>query len=167
MNESRKALPESTENSKPTLELPERELSLRDLFNRFLEEDLFGEPFDFTQNTRLASLFNRQFLPRVDISETDSHVKVIADLPGVTPENMAVDVEGDRMRISGSTQRETEAGEKPYRYERTYGEFRREFTLPSSVRKEGIKAVYKDGLLTVTIPKAGEERKNRIQIERQ
>jgi HSP20 family protein len=143
------------------------DVSLRDLFNRFLEEDFFLEPFDFTRSQRLASLFNRQFVPRVDVSETDSQVKVTADVPGVKPEDLDIEIEGNRMSIRGKTQRESLPDERPYRYERTYGEFRREFTLPSEVNKEEVKAVYKDGVLTVTLPKTESSRKSRIQIERQ
>lgn len=169
MLNDKKELPETSSTSNDLNRTPARsgESSLRELFNKFLEEDFFGEPFDFTRNTRLASLFNRQFIPRVDVSETGSQVKVVADVPGVDPDDIDIDVQNNRMILSGSTERESSPDERPYRYERTYGEFRREFILPTEVKKEDIKAVYKDGVLTITVPKAQGSVKEKIQIERQ
>ncbi len=147
---------------------PRREdLSLRDMFSRFLEEDFFGEPFDFTRNTRLASLFNHHYLPRIDVSQTPTHVKVVADVPGIEPDDIDIDVQGEKMYISGSSERVVSQDERPYRYERTYGEFRREFTLPCPVNKDEIKAVYKDGVLSVTLPKQESSRKDKVRIERE
>ncbi len=166
MLENKKELPE-TAGTPPGAPVRREETSLRDLFNRFLEEDFFGEPFDFARSSRLASLFNRQFVPRIDISETDTHVKVVADVPGVDPENIDIHIEGDRMHIRGKTERTSTPNERPYRYERTYGEFQREFTLPTPVKQDEIKAAYKDGILTVTLPKAEGSRREKIQIERQ
>jgi HSP20 family protein len=169
MLNDRKELPEISATNTEQSGMPARreESSLRDIFNKFLEEDFFGEPFDFTRNSRLASLFNRQFVPRVDVSETGNAVKVVADIPGIDPDNVDIDIQDNRMSISGSSQRESSPDEQPYRYERTYGEFHREFTLPARVKKEEIKAVYKDGVLTVTLPKAEKSAQSKIKIERQ
>lgn len=141
--------------------------SLRDLFNRFLEEDFFPEPFDFTRNARLGALFNRQFTPRVDVSQTETQVKVVADVAGISPEDIDIDIQDNRLRLSGSTYRESSPDERPYRYERTYGEFSRELTLPAEVDRDAVKAVYKDGTLTITIPKSKGVQKDKIKIERQ
>jgi HSP20 family protein len=170
MIDNKKELPETTtsaQQSEGSVQPRKEDTSLRDVFNRFLEEDFFLEPFDFTRNNRLASLFNRQFVPRVDISETSAQVKVVADVAGADPDDIDINIENNRMSISGKTERESSPDERPYRYERTYGEFRRDFTLPTSVKKDEIKAVYKDGILTVTIPKAEGSKKEKIQIERQ
>lgn len=169
MLNDKKELPEVSATSAEQNQTPVRkeESSLRDVFNRFLEEDFFGEPFDFTRNTRLASLFNRQFMPRVDVSETGNQVRVVADIPGINPDDIDIDVQDNRMSISGTSKRESSPDEQPYRYERTYGEFHREFTLPARVRKEDIKAVYKDGVLTITLPKAEKSQLSKIKIERQ
>jgi HSP20 family protein len=175
MLDNKKELPETTASNAAQnnsgqnsggIERPRGEQSIRDIFNRFIEEDFFVQPFDFTRNARLASLFNKQFAPRIDVSETDTLVKVVADVPGVDPDDLDVEVEGTVMTIRGKTQREMGEGERPYRYERTYGEFMREFTLPSEVNKEEVKAVYKNGLLTVTLPKTESSRRGKIQIER-
>jgi len=169
MLENKKELPENTLSSPQDAQKPQRreDGSLRDLFNRFIEEDLFVQPFDFTRNARLASLFNKQFMPRIDISETDTQVKVVADVPGVRPEDLDIEIEGNRMTLRGKTERQNTENERPYRYERTYGEFMREFMLPSEVKKEEVKAVYKDGILTVTLPKTESSRRGKIEIERQ
>lgn len=171
MLDNRKELPETTASATRTddekFPVRREENSIRDIFNRFIEEDFFTQPFDFTRNSRLASLFNKQFMPRIDVSETNTHVKVVADVPGVDPDDLDIEVEGNRMLLRGKTVRETTADERPYRYERTYGEFLREFTLPSDVKKEEVKAVCKDGILTITLPKTESSRRGKIQIERQ
>jgi HSP20 family protein len=156
-----------TERKEESSHVRREDLSLRDMFNRFLEEDFFGEPFDFTRNTRLASLFNRHYLPRIDVSQTPTHVKVVADVPGIDPDDIDIDIQGEKMYISGSSERVINQDERPYRYERTYGEFRREFMLPCPVNKDEIKAVYKDGVLSITLPKQEGSKKDKVRIERE
>lgn len=141
--------------------------SAPDILSRLLDDDLLLEPLNFFRTPRLASRLGRQSSPRVDVSETDNEVRVTVELPGVDPDNIEIYVQDNRMRISGSVEREITSGERPYRYERSYGEFRREFMLPARVREDEVRAVYRDGVLTVTLPKAeGQQRKN-VSIERQ
>lgn len=139
----------------------------RDFFNRLLEDDFLPESFNLFRTPRLLSRLGRQWFPRVDVSETDKEVKVVADIPGVDPNNIEIEVRDNRIRISGTTQRENRSDERPYRYERLYGEFRREFMLPTRVKEDEVKAVYRDGVLTITIPKAEGEQRKKINIEKQ
>lgn len=140
------------------------EVPFRDTLDRIFDEDLW-DPAQFFRGSRLRG-FGRVF-PRVDVRETDTMVKVVADVPGVNPDNISIDVIGNRMTISGFMKEESLSGEKSYRNERIYGEFRREFTLPARVKEQEIKAVHKEGVLTITMPKRDEEIRKKIPIERQ
>ncbi len=141
---------------------------LRNELNRFLDQDFWIEPFDiFRRTPRLWSKMGLGAFPRIDISETVDEVKVAMEIPGVDPENIDVEVKGDWMRVRGRTERKIESKEKPYRYERTYGQFSREFTLPARVRDDQAKAVYKDGVLSITLPKIEEDKRKKISIEKQ
>lgn len=129
------------------------------------------EPLDFFRNIpRIPDQIRRSMFPRVDVSETDTQVKVIADIPGVDPDNMYIDVRNNRMILRGKIEREQETDEssRPYKYERMYGEFRREFPLPAPVNEDQIRAVYKkNGILTITIPKSENIGKSKVKIERE
>lgn len=141
----------------------------RGAFDRPFDDRFWQDPVDFFRNLpRLPNQIKRSMFPKVDISETDSEVRVSADIPGVDPDNMYIDVRDNRMIMKGSIEKEEETGAKtrPYKYERMYGEFRREFTLPAPVDEEKIRAVYKNGVLTVTAPKIENTRQGRIKIER-
>lgn len=141
---------------------------VRDVFDRLFDERAWLEPLEFLRAPRLLSRFDRVFFPRIDVSETDTEVKVVADVPGVDPDDIDIDVRENRMKISGKTEREAEEGEgKPYSYERTYGAFRREFTLPARVQEDAVHAVCKNGILTVTMQKVEPEKRQRIPIERE
>lgn len=142
--------------------------SFRDSINRFFGDGPWIEPFDFFRRNLPRTLARAgYFFPRVDISQTENEIKVVADIPGADPDNINIDVQDNWMTISGKMESEKEMEEeKPYRYERVYGEFKREFSLPAQVKEEEIRAVYKDGVLTVTLPKVEEEKRNKIKIER-
>lgn len=130
--------------------------------------DHWLEPMDFFQHAlpaRADLLVAQASFPRVDIRETDTEVKVVADIPGIDPKNITIDVDDNEMSISGTMDRkyETADNETPYRYERTTGSFRRRFTLPARVDDDAVKASTKDGVLTITVPK--ENRRSKVNIE--
>lgn len=137
--------------------------------NRAFDERFWQDPVDFFRNLpRLPNQIRRSMFPKIDIIESDTGVKVIADIPGVDPDDMYIDVRDNRMIMKGSINREeeTDTTVRPYKYERMYGEFRREFTLPAPVDEEKLRATYKNGILTVTAPKTENTRKGRIKVER-
>lgn len=107
--------------------------------------------------------------PRIDVSETDTEVRVVADIPGVDPEQIDIDVQDNRIIIRGRMDREveTQRDTRPYVYERMHGEFRREFTLPSRVKEDQAKATYKNGVLTIVLPKADADVRQKIKISRE
>ena len=99
--------------------------------------------------------------PALDMSETSKSYKITAELPGIEPENVDVTFEDGLLRISGEKKEELEESERGYRLsERSYGAFERLIELPSGANPDKIHAKFKNGVLTVTIGKDGEEKKN-------
>jgi len=139
------------------------------LIDRFFDDSIW-DPF----NMMTPSLFRNRGLgnvntvfPKVDVEETNNEILVTANVPGIDPNTINVDVGDDYLSLSGKIEKENkdEKHGKIYRYEREYGEFRREFSLPARVNKDGIVAKSKNGVLTITLPKSEEEKKKRIKIE--
>lgn len=109
----------------------------------------------------------RSWVPPVDIYETkDGELVVKAELPGLRREDIVVTVEGNVLTIRGERkyEREDRSG-RVHRLERAYGEFSRSFTLPAEIDAEHIRAEYRDGTLTVTLPRTPEARPRQIPVE--
>jgi HSP20 family protein len=103
--------------------------------------------------------------PAVDIFEDKDAVKIVAELPGVKPQDVKLSLESNTLTIRGEKKQEAEEGnERVHRYERSYGSFERAFVLPSTVDGEKISAEYRDGVLTVTVPKAERARPREIPV---
>ena len=108
--------------------------------------------------------------PALEMSETDKNYKITAELPGIDSENVDVTFEDGLLRIAGEKKQEREENERGYRLsERSYGAFERLLTLPSAADPEKINAKFKNGVLTVTIAKNGEEKQNvrRIKVQKE
>ncbi|MBI2950696.1 Hsp20/alpha crystallin family protein, partial [bacterium] len=104
--------------------------------------------------------------PTVDISETENELVVSADLPGLNKEDIKVNVQNNVLTFSGERKQETKSEESNvHRLERSYGFFSRSFTLPATVKADGIKAVYKDGVLRLTLPKVEEAKPRQIAVD--
>ncbi len=102
----------------------------------------------------------------VDILEDKDHVLLKAELPGVNPKEVNISVEDNVLTISGEKKLEHEDKKDNYvRVERYYGKFSRAFTLPPYVDPAQISAEYKDGVLTVTLPKRPETKPRQIQVK--
>ncbi len=92
--------------------------------------------------------------PQVDIGATEKEYVISVEVPGVMEEDVQVEVSGNTMTIRGEKRQEKEEKEKSYyRMERSYGSFQRVLSLPEDVDQEGIKASFKKGVLSVTIPR--------------
>ncbi len=103
--------------------------------------------------------------PSVDIYETDAAVVIKAELPGVSREDVAVEVKENILTLKGERKIEKEDTDGNYfRKERFYGRFHRSFTLPVETDYEKIKAGFKDGVLTLEIPKPEEKKPKQIAI---
>ncbi len=104
--------------------------------------------------------------PRADISETDDSFSVNVEVPGIKREDVKISLEDHVLNISGENKLEKEEkGKKFHRIERYYGSFSRSFTLPENVDEEKIEAGFKDGLLTLTIPKTEIKKPKSIEIK--
>ena len=125
----------------------------RDLLNWFFRDSLFDPDEWFSFWPVKGSIF-----PKVDISETEDVIKVVANVPGVDPDKIEIEVDNDMLTISGKVEKEEEEkDEKLYRFERGYGEFRRQFSLPAKVDFEKVTAKAKNGVLTIILPKVEKE----------
>jgi HSP20 family protein len=106
--------------------------------------------------------------PKMDISETDGELRVTAELPGVHDKDVEVSLDGDLLTIRGERKEEHEQKEHNYHIrERTRGTFLRSLPLPFSADPNQVKAIFKNGVLTVTLPKPkeGEQNQRRIQVQ--
>ena len=108
----------------------------------------------------------RSWAPPVDIYETEDAIVLKAELPGIDPKDVEVRVEDNTLYLKGERNYEKEVKEQNYhRIERSYGSFARSFSLPNSISAEKVKAEYKDGLLTLTMPKREEAKPKTIKID--
>ena len=104
--------------------------------------------------------------PAVDIYETENELVIKADVPDMNEKDLDIRVENNLLTIRGDRKFEQKVKEDNYlRIERTYGSFHRSFSLPSTVDTEAIKAEYKNGVLTVDLPKRAESKPNQVQVK--
>ncbi|HJS43152.1 MAG TPA: Hsp20/alpha crystallin family protein [Gemmatimonadales bacterium] len=109
---------------------------------------------------------NASWVPPVDIFEDSNAIRIMAEVPGVQPQDVKISLEGNVLTVHGTKQQlAEERTERVHRYERTYGVFERTFSLPASVDANSIKASYDHGVLTITLPKMAEARPRQIQVE--
>ncbi len=137
----------------------------RDLLTTQREFDrLFREAFSpMAGETEVST---RSWAPPVDIYETEDAIVLKAELPGIDPKDVEVRVEDNTLYLKGERNYEKEVKEQNYhRVERSYGSFARSFSLPNSINAEKVKAEYKDGLLTLTMPKREEAKPKTIKID--
>ena len=130
--------------------------TLQDQINR-----LFDEAFDRTSGE--ANLTT--WAPAVDIYETEHNIVVKADLPDIKTEDLDIRVENNILTIRGERKFEKKVDEDNYlRVERSYGSFSRSFSLANTVNVEAIQADYKNGVLTLSIPKREEAKPKQIKV---
>ena len=109
--------------------------------------------------------FNQAWVPAVDIYETDTHEVVIkAELPDVKKEDIGVSVENSVLTLTGERKPEQSKREQFQCVERRFGRFSRSFTLPTSVDAGQIAASYKDGVLTIRLPRREEAKPRQITV---
>ena len=112
-----------------------------------------------------VSAANADWTPATDVVEEPNRFVLSIDLPGMRREDLKISVESDSLIITGERKRETEANEKGYsRFERVTGTFTRVFSLPNTIDGRKIDANYKDGVLSVLLPKSEEARPKSIEV---
>ncbi len=130
---------------------------VRDEMSRFVDEFL-GRPF--------VSEGPTVWQPRVDIEESEDKYSVHAELPGMKLEDIKITLEDNQLTIRGEKRRDEEKKETSYhRVERLYGMFERSFTLGHQVDRARIEAIYRDGVLQLSIPKAEQAKAREIPIK--
>lgn len=113
-----------------------------------------------------GSTITAAWYPACDVFEDKESVKIVAEVPGVRPEDVKISLENNLLTIRGEKKQEAEErSERVHRYERSYGAFERSFALPSTVDADKIQASYANGVLTVTVPKAERARPREIRIK--
>lgn len=136
--------------------------------HRFGHRSPFGDLFNnfFSGSPTLNDKFGEsQWAPKVDIIDEEENIVVKAELPGVDKKDINVDVKDRILTIKGERSDEKEVKEDNfYRRERYRGSFQRAFTLPLDSDPAHIKAEYKDGVLTVNIPKPEEKQPKQITV---
>ncbi len=110
--------------------------------------------------------FRGAWAPAIDLAEYDREYQVRVELPGVNKEDVKITMQGNILTIRG--EKKPDGEQEPtqmYRSERWFGAFQRSFTLPTSVRNDKIEANYRDGILTISLPKAEEAIPKSIEVK--
>jgi HSP20 family protein len=130
---------------------------LRDEIDRLFESPLT----ELTRTSQLLSGWN----PALDVYEERDHFTVKAELPGMKKEDIEVSFHDGSLSISGERKTETKHEDaEVYRSERFFGRFQRTVSLPAAVAADQVKAAYKDGVLTITLPKTEEAKPKHIDV---
>lgn len=124
-------------------------------------DSFFGNAFGAATSSQATSAW----YPSVDITESEEAIAVVAEIPGLKAEDIKVSVTDGVLSIEGEKREEKREDQKQvHRMERTYGAFRRAFRLSTAVDAEHITASYRDGVLSLTLPKAETAKPKQIQI---
>ena len=133
-------------------------MNIQDEVNR-LFDDFLGRPLLRTEWSEEV------WSPSVDISETEDNVIIKAEMPGLNKDEVKISLQDNTLTLMGEKKLEkVEKDANYHRVERSYGVFNRSFTLPTSVKSDKIKATYKDGILSITLPKTEEVKPKEIPI---
>ena len=120
----------------------------------------------FPNTNSLRAAFNEEFfLPALDVAEEPGQYLIRVDLPGVTKEDVRVSFDNGVLTVEGERKHEAEQKERSYhRVERSYGKFARSLELGQEVDGQAVKAAYKDGILTITVPKVERAKPKAVDI---
>lgn len=104
--------------------------------------------------------------PAVDLSESENEYTLVAELPGMTKDDVKITLNDNTVTLRGEKKAEKKTKEENWHHiERTYGAFERSFTLGTSVDREKVKARFENGVITLTLPKAESSRTREINID--
>ena len=130
-------------------------------------EDFMRRPFGRSLWANMPRTMEEvEMSPSVDIYEEGDNIVLKSELPGMSKEDLDINLTDDTITISGEKKKEEKIEKKNYyRLERSFGSFKRSFALPSDVKSDKAKASFKDGILQVTIPKSDEAKKKEKKIK--
>ena len=130
------------------------------MFNRLFDQSFTGWPF--SQDATLTS----SWAPACDIFEDKDGIKILAEVPGLAPEDVKLSMENNTLTIRGEKKQVAEEKtERVHRYERSYGVFERSFELPTTVDPEKVEAEVVNGVLTITLPKVERAKPREIEVK--
>jgi HSP20 family protein len=136
----------------PVRELDSLQGDMNRLFDRFFEG-------------RAGNGTSRRWIPAMDLVETDDSLVLRGDLPGMTEDDVDIEIKDNILTVSGERKSESEqSGEGYHRVERAFGSFSRSLTLPQGVDAGRVEANFENGVLEVRIPKPAEAKPTRVQI---
>ena len=141
--------------------------------NSVLKFSPFTDVDDMPAMRQITDVVNRFFnepgmrpwTPPVDILETENELLLKMDVPEVTQKEVDIRLENDTLTIKGERKFEQPQGKGYHRIERSYGSFARSFTLPNTVDTEKVRAEFRNGVLTVTLPKKEVAKPRTIKVE--
>ena len=145
--------------SKLTRWEPAREMmTLREAMDR-LFDDAFTRPLSVRDGWTMVS-------PAIDMYQTDNEVVVKASIPGLKAEDVQINVSGDVLTLKGEVKQEEERKDKAWHIrEHRFGSFERSIALPTDVKSDKAEAMFENGILTITLPKADEVKPRTINIK--
>jgi HSP20 family protein len=126
-----------------------------------LFENFMGPLAPFSRGASMARSFD------ADVVEREGDIRVMVEMPGLTPDDISVDLEANVLTISGEKRESRQEGDERDTWhlnERRYGRFSRSFVLPRGVDSDRVQARFENGVLTVTVPKSEQARRRRIEI---
>lgn len=133
--------------------------SLQSEVNRLFEDIFPGREADGSRSGG-----SRQWVPQVDVMETDGAYRLRVDLPGVSREEVTINAENNQITIQGERGVAEQQSETMLRTERAHGRFYRSLMLPTDINPEKAKAQFQDGVLLIDLPKVGKSKAKAISI---
>jgi HSP20 family protein len=134
-------------------------ISIQDRMNKLFEQTL-------SRSRTEEGVAPAAWTPAVDIYETAETIMMKAELPGLTREDIEIQVQDNTLVLRGERRFAKDVQQENYlRIERAYGSFHRTFTLPASIQQDGIRAVFRDGVLELLLPKREGSKPQKISIE--
>jgi HSP20 family protein len=133
-------------------------MTLREAMDR-LFDDAFTRPLSVRDGWSMAT-------PAIDMYQTDNEVVVKASIPGIKAEEVQINVTGDILTLKGEVKQEEDRNDRAWHIrEQRFGSFERSVVLPTDVKSDKAEAVFENGILTVTLPKADEVKPKTINIK--
>ena len=127
-------------------------------------DSFFNESFSELTRSSGVSVYDKYVYPKVDIIQNDKEMIIEAEIPGLSKEEVSVELEKNILTISGESRNKDSKGQNFIRKEIKRSSFKRSFTISNSLNRDKIKADFKDGLLNISIPKNEPDKVKKLKI---
>ena len=128
--------------------------------------DFFLSPFPMVRTPGLLTMARQEIMPEIDLRETDNEIIFSATVPGLTKDDIDINVTSDSISITGERKQAKEhPGERFHVRQQCYGSFQVSYSLPAHVKPDEVKATYKHGILDVVMPKAEVKQAHKVNVE--